>query len=150
MIKFKKITHDPVQYFDKLGSCLAQNQEILLVYLFGSYATGKVGPLSDIDIAILLDNPIWEKQKLKKKLQLISDISDILKTDEVDLVILNEAPNLLAYQVVSDGKLLYESDTALRVEFETRTISTYLDFKPFLEVQWQNAKRKILEGTFFD
>ncbi|MBN1351790.1 nucleotidyltransferase domain-containing protein [candidate division KSB1 bacterium] len=35
-----------------------------MAYLFGSYATGKAGPLSDIDIALLLETETWQKHKL--------------------------------------------------------------------------------------
>ncbi|MBN1351789.1 hypothetical protein JXJ21_20435 [candidate division KSB1 bacterium] len=59
------------------------------------------------------------------KLNLIAKATAIFRTDEVDLVLLNKVPNLLAYEIISDGNLLYEADKAIRITFETRTISTY-------------------------
>src|SRR3989344_440101 len=60
-----------------------------LVYLFGSRATGKVGPLSDYDFAVYLD----EKDFLKRfdiRLQIASELSGALKTDAVDVVVIND------------------------------------------------------------
>ncbi|MFH1292708.1 MAG: nucleotidyltransferase domain-containing protein [Pseudomonadota bacterium] len=38
-----------------IAAYFSNNNEVIAVYLFGSYAEGKERPLSDIDIGILLD-----------------------------------------------------------------------------------------------
>jgi len=38
-----------------LREALSQRQEVVAAYLFGSYATGRERPDSDVDVAVLLD-----------------------------------------------------------------------------------------------
>ncbi len=92
MIKFHKIQGDPKRHFPNLIKYFEQDKDIILVYLFGSYATGRIGPLSDVDIAVLFSYDILKGEYIDKKLKLIGKISGILHTDEIDLVVLNEAP----------------------------------------------------------
>ena len=40
-----------------LRDIFSKYQEVKLVYLYGSYAKSSQGPLSDIDIAIMTDDP---------------------------------------------------------------------------------------------
>lgn len=74
------------------------------LYLFGSYATGKNTPYSDIDIALETFQPVSYKTIAKIK-QLIEDIRTLKK---IDFVYLNEAPNLVEI-VKREGILIYES-----------------------------------------
>lgn len=104
---------------------------IKLVYLFGSQATGDTGPLSDYDFAFYAD----EKNKLKLgelKIHLMSEISGILKTDDVDMVCLNtaESPEL-KYAVISEGKLLLSKEP-FQLLVEPRILNEYFDFRSSL------------------
>jgi len=104
---------------------------IKLVYLFGSRATGNVGPLSDYDFAFYAD----EKNKLKLgelKLHLMSEISRALKTDDVDVISLNtaESPEL-KYTVIAEGDLLFEKEP-YKVAIEPGILNEYFDFRHLL------------------
>lgn len=50
---------------------LENHGDVKLAYLFGSYAKGKEGPLSDVDIAVLLDERLTESKRFKLRLKLI-------------------------------------------------------------------------------
>ncbi len=115
--------------------------EVVLAYLFGSHARGQAGPLSDIDVAVLLVDGLDDSHAFEKRLALMDHISHHMQTNEVDVLILNEAPLALAYRVLRDGVLIYCRDEARRVGFTARTVSMYLDFKPILE----RHERAILE-----
>ncbi len=65
---------------------------MLFAYLFGGLARGRVSPLSDVDIAIYLADGADIAQE---KLETLGKLNELLKTDEVDLVILNTAPLIL-------------------------------------------------------
>jgi len=108
-----------------LEAFLEGEEGVLVVYLFGSMARGGRTADSDIDIAILLAEP--RRPSLELYLRLRDEFSKRLG-GEVDLVILNEAPPLLKYQVIRHGKLLYCRDERARVEFEARAQDEYLDF----------------------
>ena len=73
--------------------------------------------MSDIDIAVLLNNP--EAYNLKNLiLDLIFDFSRVFCSDKIDLVILSKASLAVQYNVISDGKILYELDPETRYNYE--------------------------------
>ena len=105
--------------------------DILLAYIFGSQLKGKTGPLSDYDFAILLSRkpPFQYKYKLQNKL------TNLFNFIPVDLVILNNAPIELKYHIVADGKIIYQKELSVKVEFEADTLSRYFDYLPILQAQ---------------
>ncbi|WP_339137700.1 MAG: nucleotidyltransferase domain-containing protein [Candidatus Electrothrix sp. GW3-4] len=94
------------------------------VYLFGSMASGKEWPDSDVDIGLLL--PIAEAKK--KSSLLLSpcalELADLLERD-VDLLNLRQVSTVMQHQVVSYGGLLYVGDEYAQGEFEMYTLSLY-------------------------
>ena len=131
--------------------CARSHPEIHALYLFGSQAKGKSGPLSDLDIAVLLkirQGQGTSKTAFWKRLELASDLMHACRRPDVDVVLLDEATPLLAYQVVRAGKLLYERDHFHRIEFEVGALKRFFDFRPFLEVARQILKRRLQEGRY--
>ncbi|MCS4033187.1 hypothetical protein GGQ02_001574 [Salinibacter ruber] len=55
--------------------------------------------------------------------------------DEVELVLLSQAPIELAYHVIADGERVYEANRATRVEYEAYVLGRYGDFLPILRAQ---------------
>ncbi len=110
----------------RLKSFIKSQKYIKIAYLFGSAAKRKMSPLSDIDIAFLLDEKLPKSRRADKLLFLISGITDILGTDRVDIVIMNDMDYAFRYEVIKTGKLLFSEEPA-RVEFETSVMSEYLD-----------------------
>lgn len=105
--------------------------EVKLVYLFGSQARGTSGPMSDYDFAVsLADEPFAEMQNIR--LKLISDLSRALKTDAVDVVVLEltQSPEL-KYNIIREGKLLFSREP-FKVVIEPRILSEYFDFRAML------------------
>jgi predicted nucleotidyltransferase len=129
------------QYREQLQIYFAGQPAVLLAYLFGSHARGQGSPLSDIDIGVLHEQGMDKKVSFDLRLALIGDLMGIFHENDVDVVILNEAPLALAYRVLRDGVLLYGRDKQTRVLYQADTVSRYLDFKPFIERQ----ERTILE-----
>lgn len=103
---------------------LQEREDIAFAYLFGSMATGKTTPLSDVDIAVYLT----EGDPPAKRLELIGDLCDRLGTDRLDLVILNTAPPGLRARVVRSKRVLAERLPTERHAFESRTFREYMDF----------------------
>ncbi len=111
-----------------LRSYFKTRPEVRLAYLFGSQATGKANRLSDVDVAVLTD-PSRVKKNLPYgyKAELGTDLMKLLKTNRVDIVLLNEAPPFLRHQVLKTGKLLFANDQKTRVQFEAQEMSRYPD-----------------------
>jgi len=106
---------------------------IAAVYLFGSQATGKKGPMSDVDIAVLLKEPHPKGRELMHKMDYLAyRIEDALQAGEVDLIELNKQGLIFQHNVLRTGKLIYDADPAFRIEFTARVISNFCDFEPTL------------------
>jgi len=135
---------------DKLANLtrfLEKDPDILLAYLFGSQAKNEAGPLSDIDLAILL-TPASKKDIFAKKLNLLREFTKIFARDDIDLVILNEAPLVFKYHILKDGKPLYIYDEELHLRLIQKTISEYLDFKPVLDFHYQALQKRIEDDQY--
>lgn len=101
--------------------------EIKVVYFFGSKATGEDGPLSDYDFAVYLDEKD-KKRMFDIKFELFDRLSRLLKTDRVDMVILNltESPEL-KYNIIKEGKVIFEEEP-FRILLEPKILNEYFDF----------------------
>jgi hypothetical protein len=66
-------------------------------------------------------------ERFAERLRLLGDLARIFGTDHVDLVVLNEASPLLAYETLRHGVLLYCADAQTRIEFQVRTLRAYED-----------------------
>ncbi len=143
--KRRKITHNVASFFTVLKKSLEGDREVLFAYIFGSYGRGKPSPLSDVDIAVYLDD---DSDLFSKKLELMGNASEILKTDEVDIVILNESPLSLAHSVLKTGKLLFCKYEKKRVEFETRANILYCDAEPLRKTASESLIKRIKEGRY--
>ncbi|HEX3046826.1 MAG TPA: nucleotidyltransferase domain-containing protein [Bacillota bacterium] len=108
-------------------------KQIIAVYLFGSLAAGTETPLSDVDIAVLFDRDVDQRTIKYLEGDLFLKLSKQLRTDEIDLVVLNTAPPSIRYGVLRERRLLYYTDKSQVVDFEDQTILGYLDFKPYRE-----------------
>jgi len=129
---------------------MASDKDVAGLYLFGSYGRGSQGPTSDIDIAVLLDRGFPSHRLCDKKLGLLSSATRILKTDEVDLVILNQAPPALCFQVLKNGVVLFERNAAKDqiIAFKVKTWNTYFDFEPVSKIIQKGIINRIREGRF--
>jgi uncharacterized protein len=96
-------------------------------WLFGSTARGEAGPLSDVDVAVLLDDSVTRESYLDVAAALVEELER--SAPRTDLVVLNEAPPALRHRVLLDGVLLLERDPRQRIDFEVRSIREALDFQ---------------------
>lgn len=118
----------------KLSKYFTTRPEIRVGYIFGSIAKGENSRLSDIDIAILLDDASLSKDvAYRYKAKVISELMGMVKTDKVDLVILNESPLFLCFRVIHDGLVVYSKDEKKRIDFEVRIMSQYIDRKYYYD-----------------
>jgi len=111
---------------------------VLLLYLFGSRASGRSGPGSDYDLGILLDRG---EDSAAGRARLTHELVVISGTKPVEVVFLRQAPPELAFAVIQ-GQVLYEQDLATRVEYEAYVMGRYYDYLPYLRAQ----RQEILSG----
>lgn len=87
----KKLHTDILTRIPYLIERLSKDEEIIAIYAFGSLASGILKPLSDLDFGILLTHHMNAKERFDKSIELIGKPNQALSTDEVDLIILNDA-----------------------------------------------------------
>ena len=103
--------------------------KVLFAYLFGSLAESRGGPLSDVDVAVFLDDECaanhWDV-----RMTLQADLSRALGRNDVDVVILNHTHNLMLLdEIIRRGVILLDQDQQVRVDFELKTLHRAIDFK---------------------
>lgn len=118
---------------------------VQFAYLFGSSQNGEVKEGSDMDIAVYVDDT-------SKKIDAIPQITGIVEKQcggiDVDIVFLNSAETLLAFEVLKGRRLFVREDAKeLLAGFYSLTCREYeseifwrkkqLEYRGY-EVQWSN------------
>jgi len=125
MIKYQRLPANIEDLIPKALAYLQSRPDILFAYLFGSFGRGKPLPLSDVDIAVYLEEA---KDLQEKKMEILGALIDILQTDEIDLVVLNRAPLPLRMRILETKKIAADREPFLRHRYESLTMREYFDF----------------------
>lgn len=99
---------------------LKKDKNVLAVYLFGSQARGEKTPMSDLDLAVFL-----EKGSRKASAEVSS-----FSSPYVDVVVFNDAPPYLKYEIMKEGKPLFVRDKEKLEDEINFAIIEYLDHVP--------------------
>ncbi len=95
---------------EQIKPVFARFPEIKLAFLFGSRARGNAGPLSDWDFAVYIDG-LDDSQRFQLRLTLIGMLTMALKTNEVDVLVLNDIEEpAIKYNIVKEGQLFLERE----------------------------------------
>ncbi len=143
MIKRQPVPADTIERIERLAEHLRRDGLVVAAYLFGSFARGNQGPLSDVDLALLLDPAAGREDLGRLTLEYVAEITRRLGTDEVSLVVLNDAPLTVRHEVVRTGRVLVDNDPQSRLSFEARTEDLYMDFEPMLAAYDDELLRKL-------
>ena len=131
----KALIVDMTSQDKSIAQFLNKQERVKLAYLFGSVAEGKEGKLSDVDLAFFLDESLSKKERFSLQLKLISKLTGILKTDRIDLVIMNDAPLTLNYEIIKANHPLLVRDKGQKIDFEHSILSRYLD-RRYYDKRW--------------
>jgi len=101
----------------KIIEIIKSHPNVIAIYLFGSHAKGEATPLSDIDIAVILENPTPESE---------ADIGS-LSSPEIDVVLFHRLPLHIKYEVLKYGKGIFVRDEEKLLEIKLRVMREYLD-----------------------
>lgn len=126
MIKFEKLPPRILSRIPMARDVLMQDPIVVFAYLFGGLAAGRVNPLSDVDIAVYIND---NRDLANYKLALYDRITDALGTGEVDLIILNTAPISIAGRVLQNKKLLIDKEPFRRHAYESLVLREFFDFR---------------------
>src|SRR5437870_659477 len=115
---------------------LFQTSPVDAAYGQGTPAARKLaGAFADQSVGLLLHAKVRANEFFDYQVYFVSELSKTLQTEGLDVVILNQASLLQRAQVIRSWNLLYQRDEKRRVQFETRSVMEYLEFKKYDEVQ---------------
>ena len=128
----------------KITSYFDNKVDVIAVYLFGSYASGKVRSCSDVDLAILFDSR--DRAMINRQLdKYLIDLSRILRKD-THLTALNLASEELLKQIFKKGKCLTVNDSKKLALFKMTAYSKIVNFHYYRRQLQAGIVRKVMEG----
>jgi len=104
-------------------------------YVFGSRARGTAHRESDVDVAVLLSHAAVRERAARSLVAMGLGSALIAAThcNNVDVVVLNDAPPELAAAVIGHGRRVYCADEAADHAFVRTALLRRADLRPFLE-----------------
>lgn len=119
---------------------------IVSAYLFGSVADGRAHRESDLDVGVLLDRLVYPdaRDRFEARLELTGRLGTATRRNDVDVVILNDAPPHLARAIVTGGRRVFCADPEADHAFLRTTMLRAADLEPFLR-RARRVKLKALE-----
>ncbi|MCL6639266.1 MAG: DUF86 domain-containing protein [Firmicutes bacterium] len=102
----------------RLEQVFRRHPQVIAAYLFGSQATGRATPVSDVDAGVLFHEGMDDMESFQVEMSLQDDLEKTFQTDNLDLIVLDKAPLPLQYNATS-GKLLFSAGRFLQLAIET-------------------------------
>lgn len=124
-IKYHPLPKNIFQLLPKAKDYLQTHPKVLFAYLFGSLVKREVKPLSDVDIAIYLTA---DSDSLQERFEILDKLMELLRTEEIDLVVLNTATLPLKGRIIRHKEVLVDKVPTFRHSFESLTLREYFDF----------------------
>lgn len=113
-----------------------RRQPVRICVLFGSQATGRTHPGSDVDVAIWPDEP----PSTSLKLGWVQALEALLDRD-VSLVLVSPGLDpVLGFEIVRDGRLVFESEPELWLKQRAQLWHAYNDSLPFRRAARQQLR----------
>jgi uncharacterized protein YutE (UPF0331/DUF86 family)/predicted nucleotidyltransferase len=122
---------------------LLRRHAVRAAYLFGSALQETVGPLSDLDIAVWPppDRPDW----LSFYNDLHGELCRLFQADNIDLVLLDQAPLSLQARVVLEGLQILDGDGA--ADQEERVLARHADLAGWRRENWNVTRQLARRGA---
>jgi hypothetical protein len=126
---------------------LPPEEDVDYAYLFGAVAKERTRAASDVDAAVHLRAGSTQSERFERGLELESRLERALDRP-TQVVVLNDAPLELRFNVLAHGILLTARDDAARREFYVDTGRRYYDMAPARALFRRRQQERIREGTF--
>lgn len=128
-----------------MRSVVEPRSEVLEAYVFGSRARGDAAAHSDVDVALYVSRPTVEPGL---GAELAAQLMRALGTNDVDVVLLNDASPVLYHRVLRDGIRVFSRDPRATTTREGRALSRYCDYVPQLRKIAAAHAMRIARGEF--
>lgn len=136
----------------KLISKTLKKYPVTACYLFGSQAKKNTGPLSDWDFAVITKPDVSESKMFDLRIKLAADLAKALKvkSEKVEVVVLNDPKlsYLFRFNIIQEGKLLYDTDKPARVIQEVDIMRKWYDWIYYEELFSKIFREKLSRGVY--
>jgi len=143
------VDHAPLDTVDaiarRIRPIVESDCRVRFVYLYGSQARGDARPGSDVDLAVSLR----PSGNLLDDARLHDQLAAALDRDDVDLLIVDNAPLWLQFRVVA-GRVLFSRDERERIAFREHVEKTFLDFRPYHDSYLAAVRERVRRGVLCD
>lgn len=129
---------------ETLRERLASDPRIRFALLYGSRAKKKARPDSDWDVALYLDEQLDAGARMHVQAEVLADLHPAI---DADVIILNEAPLLLAAEALRGERLVVQDPVAF-ARFFVRTLGMVEDERHFARIHAKARRRRLEEGRF--
>ncbi len=129
---------------EKIIDYFKNKEEVIAVYLFGSYAEGKERYLSDIDIGILMDSKDRDFVTRRRNDYMV-ELARILRKD-IHPVILNSASEELLKQIFSKGQCIIVNNSRELAQYTMVVFAKIAEFAYYRRQMQSGLIRKVMEG----
>jgi predicted nucleotidyltransferase len=119
---------------------------IAWVAVFGSRATRRNRPRSDLDVAVGVDERLSDDERFALRVELSAGLD--FSALPADVVLADRASPALRYAVARDGVLVAARDPDEFVRFRYRAFRDYQDVAPLLAFHLAAVCRRIDEGVY--
>ncbi len=139
------LTEDVQQMMAKIADW-CRRQPVKLCVLFGSQATGRQRPDSDVDLAI------WpaEMPSAQTKLAWLRELETLLDKPVSLALVSADLDPVLGFEVVRNGRLIYELQPELWFKHRSQLWFAYTDSLPFRQAaqkQLQQFAEEVRRGS---
>lgn len=129
---FRKVINNKQEIIRKIGETISGFNDVEIAYIFGSFL--ERDKFNDIDVAIFLSKELDPYKRFKFAMEIARKLErKIHPRFEFDVKILNYSPVEFQHEVIKKGRVVFLRDESKRIEYESKLISTYLDFKGMYE-----------------
>lgn len=120
-------------------------KDVLIVYLYGSFAKGTTHKRSDMDFGVLFTPGVNLYRRLG---QIYSDLCDLKlpaepEVREIDL----NSPPIFLHNVIN-GQLIFSRDEINRVNFEVQVLKQYYDTQRLRDIKYEYMSKRLQQGTY--
>ena len=116
--------------------------DVVVAYLFGSEAEGRAHKDSDVDVAVMLNRRSFPsaRERFDYRITLVGHLIAFLHRNEIDVVVLNDAPPLFARRIVTEGVRVFSRDRLAAQELIRDICLRAADVAPFVS----RGRRRLL------
>ena len=128
------------QKAERAARRLSRDPRVALVFLFGSVEAPGSSPPGDLDLGVWTQPALGLDELMRLRADLALEFQA-----PIDLVSLNDASVVLAYEVAESGRCLFARTPDAETEFVVRARARFWDFRPYREEQWRLTAERLEE-----